>query len=260
MASAGDKNDAGSEPDERKMAELSVLADGRFGFIRQRRLEARVVTSPALRALYEEQRRAVKILRVTRQVHAPPALRTRIVGDRAVARRISPRPAYAMTLVGALALVVLALSLVLPRGTPNAPSLSQAAALASRGSVGSAPPPDPTDPSTELGRRVGKIYFPNWSSRFGWRAVGQRVDYLDGRLTVTVYYAGHGRRIAYTIVAAPALAQPRATVRRLEGTELRTLTINDRLVVTWRRAGHTCVLSGIDVAAAKLQQLAAWMG
>jgi hypothetical protein len=259
MASAADKNRAGCEPDEREMAELSALADGRVGFVRRRRLEARIAKSPALRACYEEQLRAVEMLRVTRHVRAPPALRARIDGHGAVARRISLRPAYALTLAGAVAIVVLALGLVLPRGTPNAPSLSQAAALASRGSPRSAPPPDPSDPSIELGRRVGKIYFPNWSTRFGWRAVGQRVDHLDGRLTVTVYYAWHGRRIAYTIVAAPALAQPRAAVRPLEGTELRTLTINGRLVVTWRRAGHTCVLSGKHVADAQLQQLAAWM-
>jgi hypothetical protein len=259
MASAADKNSAGCELDEREMAELSALTDGRLGFVRRRRLEARIAKSPALRACYEEQRRAVEMLRLTRHVRAPSALRAQIDGHGAVARRISLRPAYALTFAGALAVVVLALGLVLPRGTPNAPSLSQAAALASRGSAGPAPPPDPNDPSIELERRVGKIYFPNWSTRFGWRAVGQRVDHLDGRLTVTVYYAWHGRRIAYTIVAAPALAQPRAAVRRLEGTELRTLTINSRLVVTWRRAGHTCVLSGMDLAAAQLQQLAAWM-
>ena len=241
------------------MAELSALADGRLGFVRRRRLESRIAKSPALRACYAEQRRAVEMLRLTRHVHAPSALHARIDCHGAVARGISLRPAYALTVAGALAVVVLALGLVLPRGTPNAPSLSQAAALASRGSDAPAPPPDPNDPSAKLERRVGKVYFPDWSARFGWHAVGERVDHLDGRLTVTVYYAWQGRRIAYTIVTAPALAQPRAAVRRLEGTELRTLAINDRLVVTWRRAGHTCVLSAMDVAAAQLQQLAAWM-
>ena len=42
------------------------------------------------------------------------------------------------------------------------------------------------------------------------------------------------------------------------GTELRTLTLNGRQVVTWRRDGDTCVLSGTGVTAAELQKLAAW--
>ena len=113
MASAADKNRAGCEPGKRGMAELSALADGRLGFVRRRRIKARIAKSPALRVLYQEQSRAVEMLRLTRHVHAPPALRARIDGHRAVARRISLRPAYALTLAGALAIVVLALGLVL---------------------------------------------------------------------------------------------------------------------------------------------------
>ena len=43
-----------------------------------------------------------------------------------------------------------------------------------------------------------------------------------------------------------------------DGTELRTLELNGRLVVTWRRAGDTCVLSGTGIKAGELQRLAAW--
>jgi len=39
---------------------------------------------------------------------------------------------------------------------------------------------------------------------------------------------------------------------------VRTLILDGRLVVTWRRAGHTCVLSGTAMPAAQLQRLAAW--
>jgi hypothetical protein len=65
---------------------------------------------------------------------------------------------------------------------------------------------------------------------------------------------------AYTIVAArrPGSA-PRAPVRRLDATDLHTLTLNGRLVVTWRRAARTRLLSVTDVPAAQLQQLAASM-
>jgi hypothetical protein len=36
------------------------------------------------------------------------------------------------------------------------------------------------------------------------------------------------------------------------------MSVNSRLVVTWRRAGHTCVLSGMGVTADELEQLAVW--
>jgi hypothetical protein len=109
-----------------------------------------------------------------------------------------------------------------------------------------------------LNRDVEEVYFPNWSYVFGWRAAGQRSDSLDGRKAVTVYYARGGQRIAYTIVTSPALKLPSATAYRLGGTEFRSFTMGERQVVTWRRAGHTCVLSGVSVSAAALTRLAAW--
>jgi hypothetical protein len=84
------------------------------------------------------------------------------------------------------------------------------------------------------------------------------VDLVHGRLATTVYYESRGRRIAYTVLAAPALRQPPAVVSHLDGTELRTLRLDARLVVTWRRAGHTCVLSSAGVPARELHKLAAW--
>jgi hypothetical protein len=153
--------------------------------------------------------------------------------------------------------VLLALVLVLPQGTPGAPSVSQAAALAARGPTAAAPAADPDHPARNLGLSVGQVYFPNLASRLGWRAVGQRVDHLDGHLAITVYYEWRGRRIGYTVVAAPALKQPQAVVSRVAGIELRTLRLDGRLVVTWRRAGDTCVLSGVDVSAGELHKLAA---
>ena len=57
---------------------------------------------------------------------------------------------------------------------------------------------------------------------------------------------------------SPPLTQPSAKGTDWHGTELRTLEVNGRLVVTWRRAGDTCVLSGTGVTAAELQRLAAW--
>jgi hypothetical protein len=121
-----------------------------------------------------------------------------------------------------------------------------------------APQPGGAGPGGALNRDVEEVYFPNWSRTFGWWAAGQRVDRVGGRKAVTVYYSHDGQRIAYTIVASPALNQPHASTTWLNGTQLQSFTLGGRQVVTWRRAGHTCVLSGVGVSRAELARLAAW--
>jgi anti-sigma factor RsiW len=256
---AADKNAEPSEPGRRDLADLSALADGTLDATRRAAVQARVAGSIELSELYERERRAVDLVRRSvAEVRAPASLRARIDSEVGRRRSVRLRPLYGGVLVAGLAAVVLMLVLVLPAGTPGAPSVSQAAALALRGAALPAPAADPGDPAGKLGRRVGQVYFPNWASTLGWRAVGQRVDHLIGRLAITVYYEWRGRRIAYTVLAAPALRQPPAVVSRVDGTELRTLRLGGRLVVTWRRAGHTCVLSGAGVSAGELETLAAW--
>ena len=248
------------KPRRGQLADLSALADGTLEPGRRTAVEASIAASPELTALYEQERRAVRALHRARQTdRAPAALRARIDAQRPRASsRARRRVTYAGGLAAALAVIVLALVLVLPSGTPGAPSLGQAAALAGLGPAAPAPAPDSKTPSLKLERNVGNLYFPNWAKRFGWRAVGQRVDRINGRLAVTVYYKWRRAIVAYTIVAAPALDQPSARVTRVNGTDLRTLRLGGRLVVTWHRAGHTCVLSGVSVPARDLQHLAAW--
>jgi anti-sigma factor RsiW len=248
------------QPRRRELADLSALADGTLEPSRRNEVEARVAASPELTALYERERRIVKALHQARQTdRAPARLRARIEAQRPRARaRARRRVSYAGGLAAALAAILLALVLVLPSGTPGAPSLGQAAALAGRGAAAAAPQADSGAPSVKLEQNVGHVYFPNWAARFGWRAVGQRVDHINGRLAVTVYYKRHHAILAYTIVAAPALQQPGARIIRVNGTDLQTLRVRGRLVVTWRRAGHTCVLSAVSVPVSDLQHLAAW--
>ena len=205
------------------------------------------------------ERHVVTLLaRAQAEVRAPEALRARIDASRpSRGMQRTRRAAYGGVLAGALAVLVLALVLVLPGGTPGAPSLSQAAALGRLAPSAAAPVPDGHHPLTRLARDVEEVYFPNWSS-LQWRAVGQRVDRIDGRMATTVYYEWHGTVIAYTIVAAPALGQPSTPVTSMNGIAFRTLTLGGRTVVTWRRSGHTCVLSGGAVDAATLRGLASW--
>jgi hypothetical protein len=73
---------------------------------------------------------------------------------------------------------------------------------------------------------------------------------------VTVYYTLGSGRLAYTILSAPALPQPAARVTVQNGMTVRTLRLHGRLMVTWRREGSTCILTGTNVSAAQLRRLA----
>ncbi len=256
MASRAD--DTKSTPAE--LAELSALADGTLDAARRATVEARIAASPELTTLYEREHRVVDALHQARATErAPAALRARIDAARpsraSVARR---RFAYGGGVAVALAAIALALVLALPSGAPGGPSVSDAAALAVRGPTQPAPVSDPSSPGGRQYEGVGEVYFPNWTAKFNWNAVGARTDTLDGRTAVTVYYERNNVRIAYTIVHAPPLSEPSTKETWRHGTELRTLKVNGRQVVTWRRAGDTCVLSGTGVNAADLQRLAAW--
>ena len=249
-----------SDLSPRELAELSALADGSLDPARRAEAEGRIAASAELTALYERERRVVELVHeASSTIRAPAALRARINASRPTRTvRARRRAMYGGSLAGALAAVALALVLVLPGGAPGAPSISQAADLAALGSAGAAPAPEPAAP-TKLETTIEGLYFPNWGARMHWHAIGQRTDRINGRLAVTVYYAWHGKRVAYTIVGAPVLSAPPARTYTYDsGVEYRTLKLNGRIVVTWRRAGHTCVLTGTGVSAGDLQRLAAW--
>jgi anti-sigma factor RsiW len=242
--------------------DLSALADGTLDPARREQVRARIAASPELSALYERERSVVALLHEARaRDRAPMALRERIdragARDRVSDRRRAPRVNVVNKLLGGLvatAAVVAALVLLLPAGTPGSPSVSQAAALATRVATSPAPGPDP-DQQGKLGTNVENLYFPNWGPRNGWKAVGERRDHINGRPVTTVFYEKGGVRIAYTIVGAPVLKTP-ASRNWVGGFE--QLTLNGRQVVTWRAQNKTCVLSsaGSSVQAPVLLALA----
>jgi hypothetical protein len=249
------------EPAPEVLAELTALADGTLDAERAAVLRRQIAGSPELSKRYEREQHAVAALATVRAERAPAGLRARIESER---RRRSRAPlprlrtAWGTAAVAALAAAALALALLLPAGAPGGPSVSQAASLALRGSAMAAPGPGGAIPGSTLNRDVEEVYFPNWSSKFGWWAAGQRVDRIGGRKAVTVYYGRGDQRIAYTIVTAPALMLPQASATNLSGTKFQAFALGERQVVTWRRAGHTCVLSGVGVSQQELLRLAAW--
>jgi hypothetical protein len=246
-----------AEPDRRILAELSALADGTLEPRRAVEVRELIAASPELGERYERERRAVLALQSLSADRAPANLRFAIETKRRRTPARRGRLLYGGALAASVAAVVALLVLLLPGGSPGAPSISQAAALALRGSALNAPLPNRQREDT-LSADVGLLYFPNWSRRFHWHAVGQRVDRLGGHLAVTVYYRKDHRQIAYTILASPPLSWTDSRMRHLDGIELQSFTMRGRLVVTWRRGGHTCVLSGEGVSTAELAKLAGW--
>jgi hypothetical protein len=240
--------------------ELAALADGTLPPERRAELEAEIAASPEVAAHLVEQQRALDLVhRATAATDAPAGLRARVESARP-APRARPRPRLVLGAgLATAAATALVLLLVLPGGA-GGPSLASAATLSTRAATGPAPPPRPAEPKL-LVPEVAGVAFPNWRAKFGWRATGTRTDTIGGRRTTTVFYAKQGKRIGYTIVDGDALSVPSdAAHARREGTELRTLRTDGRLVVTWLRGGHTCVLSGAGVERAVLLKLAAWKG
>ncbi len=212
-----------------------------------------------------ESRRDIATLIGAIDVPAPADLRRKVreMTDAAPrARRVPGRPlAWAGALAGA-AVVVVVLVLALGGGSSTAPTVQQASALAQRPATQGAPA-ESSVPG-RLAISAAGIPYPYWGQRFGWQAVGSRTDSVGGRMVTTVFYSSHAgaaapRRIAYSIVAGAPLAIPLAGHSTVShGTRYQVLSSGSAAVVTWRRAGHTCILVGSGVSAHTLLTLARW--
>jgi anti-sigma factor RsiW len=259
------QEEPGLSPEEE--ADLAALADGRLDPARRAAVEARLAAEPELAAAFERQRVAVAAIgRAVEGTSAPLALRARIerleaesgrgrrlgrVRRRAPARRLSWLIPAAAAMVAAALLV----ALVLPLGGLT---VEDTLAAATR-PIESPAMPDPQNDKL-LAEQVDGVRFPNFAGKFGWRAVGVRVDELEGRDMRTVFYERGGKRIAYTIVAGEQLEWPDVEPTVHDGVKLRPFDEEGREVVTWLRGGQTCVLSGDEVSSDTLLELAAWKG
>ena len=258
-------------PEERRLspeeeADLAALADGRLDPARRAQVEARLAAEPELAAAFERQRVAVAAIgRAVEGTSAPLALRARIERleaesarggrpgrvRRAPARRLS----WLIPAAAATAAAALLVALILPLGGLT---VEDTLAAATR-PIDSPAMPDPQNDKL-LAEQVDGVRFPNFAGKFGWRAVGVRVDELEGRDMRTVFYERGGKRIAYTIVAGEQLEWPDVEPTVRDGVKLRPFDEDGREVVTWLRGGQTCVLSGEAVSEATLLELAAWKG
>jgi hypothetical protein len=267
-----------------------TLASGEHPRSGQQResLLARVAESPELTAELEEQRRAVAIVRSLERVEAPPLLRRSIelaaAGEVATTgaaqfasqgataaqttrrernrgqQRSRRRPSW-LAVAGALAAavaVVLVLALA-GGGNASAPTVLQASSVGLRAATHTAPVENPHNPHL-LAISAAGISYPYWDGKLGWSAAGSRTDSVGGRTVTTVFYNNdRGRRIGYSIVSGSALPTPAgsAVVRR-HGIDFHVVSHAHPTVVSWREAGHTCILTARGVDTATLVHLATW--
>jgi hypothetical protein len=201
-------------------------------------------------------------------VQAPATLRRSIEGLASSAQtRRRRRGTTRLRLVGAGALaaaVAAVVAIALGGGAPPANrQVATTVLAASRLALlpaTLAAPAESLDHAGRLKRSVEGVTYPYWGGRLGWQASGARTDRLGAHTITTVFYTSRdGRRIGYAIVGGPALPAPSggAAVQQ-SGVHFRVLATGDLEVVTWREAGHTCVLAGRGVAAATLLRLAGW--
>jgi anti-sigma factor RsiW len=243
---------------ERELAELSAFADGTLPPERRAEVEARVAASPELLELVERQRRTLAATQALATEEPPESLVTTIdalssgrVKRRSSARWFAPR----LALAGGLAVVAAVVAAIVLSGGPGGPTVADAARLASRPPTGPAPA---AVSSTKLSAGVQGVAFPNLARWAGWQTEGVLHSRLDGRDATIVFYRKDGRRIAYAIVAGSELSRPSGgQVTSKYGVDYQALRLNGRLVVTWPRGGHTCVLIG-DAPRAELLRLASW--
>jgi anti-sigma factor RsiW len=241
-------------------AELAALADGNLSADRSAEVARLAQESPELTAQLAEQRR-VSTLLSSIDTSAPPALHNAIQGFTVSRPARRPVVATRWSLVGVAALAcaaVLAVTLALTTGTSGLPTVSQASKLALRPAAVGSPAESPSNQAL-LASSVDGIAYPYWGKRFGWETDGARTDRLGGRTITTVFYRNaHAQRIGYSIVAGDALTVPAGHSVTQGGVSFRVLDVSGTTVVTWRRAGHTCILTARSVSSTTLLRLAGW--
>jgi hypothetical protein len=247
------------QPTER---DLAGLADGSLPVRRRARVERAVASSSKLQADLATERRALRAIRGVADERAPIALRARLE----LARDPDPRwrlprfvTATAATAGVAVAGFAAAIAVTIG-GATGAPTVAAAAGLANRAPVAVAAA-TPNDHGVVPGVTAAGISFPDWGPSFGFEPVGVRRDPLGDRQATTVFYARGDQQIAYTIMSGPPLpAGAKLSSSVWGGLRIGSFLRDGRVVVTWLRDGHTCVLSGAGTPSSLLARLASYKG
>lgn len=186
------------------------------------------------------------IREAAQSVQAPPSLRESLS-----ARRRRP-VRWVFALGGgaiAAAAIVIALSL---GGGPSVQDVAQAA-------LNAPTQPAPAVHGHYVDAEIAGIHFPDYGSKWGWKAIGARTDRVDGRDALTVIYAKDGTGVHYTVVDGDALPTPDgAKVVDVKGTPVALKRDGDTLTASWEVNGHTCILATKAADETQLLKLVDW--
>ncbi len=239
--------------------DLTRLADGTLPDAQAAALRARIQEDPDLRSRLRQQQRAVALVRSTDNIVAPASLRTAIHDQ--TSRPPSShgrklwRPRLLAPLGAAVAAAAVVAIVVVSQGSGPL-SVTRTAQLALASPTHRAPAVDPGDTDL-LSLNVGSIRFPDYEGQTGWRATGARSDQVDGRRIQTVFYNIAGRQVGYSIVAGAALPIPPGPTHTIQGTRYVLTDTGSAQLVTWRQAGHTCIIAARHTTQHTLLKLAA---
>jgi hypothetical protein len=203
----------------------------------------------------KSERIGVAIRDASARVDAPHSLRAEVASER-LARPSRRRRASWIPITAGLAAACVAAVLVF---TLNPDSGSPSVSTAAGAGLGTATRPAPAVHGRFVDARVGSVRFPDYSYGLPFKAVGARHETIAGRNAVTVFYAGGGRRIGYTVLDGKPLSVP-SSAKAVSYADLDafSFTKDDARVVTWRRNGLTCILVSRSVDEQTMLQMAAW--
>jgi hypothetical protein len=200
------------------------------------------------------------IRRTANRVEAPAGLHAHVVPGRL--REEPPRRGRFNVALGGAAVALVAafavMGALLLSDETTEPTVTDAAPLALRPATAAPPARDPAD-GHFIQAEVGGVRFPNYAYDTPWKTLGARTDKLSGRDTMTVLYSTRGGHVGYTIVGGEALDVPDgARTVSTGGRSFKVLRRAGALVVTWRQAGRTCIVSGRGATLPQLLRFATW--
>ena len=112
----------------------------------------------------------------------------------------------------------------------------------------SRPSPGPT-------QEVGGLRTLNIES-FGWTPKGARLDAVGTHTVATTFFSRGGRVLGISVISGASVFEPGPVVIRPDGVQVHQANIGGRTVLSWRRGGHTLVMSSIVVPTVWMRNLA----